>query len=370
MAVRVGGAPSESAWLFFDRTLNTSWGTSAKPPSEDKPKRKPNPVVRAMKDFAMQLIGLHLGYLLPVAVVLTFGLPAVLVIVFFLNIERMNSGVGGLVMFAILIALGIAWFFVMERIVSDPDFPHSISRKARGVLTNPLVKQAQRGTFNGINEVPHALPYARALFERQQRGLELENMLPFDVQIAHDIELNPGRSSNLIRVAETEVRAVNPIAFTRVDSAASATNPDPNDRFLRALVDEARSTRTLPVGHIISTRGGVVVADVKYWRGTLTQTSKHTLVDHALGLEELSRHRSVTALAEAGRFINGGDVALILVIVVGGKVEGGQLETRMKGFPVVVAEWEEAMSVLHHLDAKKNVEPVSIDTILENSPVA
>ena len=125
------------------------------------------------------------------------------------------------------------------------------------------------------------------------------------------------------------------------------------------------------MGEIISTRGGVVVADIKYWNGTLSVTQQGTLVDHNLGLKELSRHRSINALAEAARFVNEGDIAFVLVIVAGGKVDGGLIETTMKGHRVVVAEWTEAMGELTHLDVKKTVVPATaIAEILDRTPIA
>lgn len=42
---------------------------------------------------------------------------------------------------------------------------------------SPLVKQAQRGTFNGLDAYPHMRTFAEAIYRRQQIGLDLENAL-------------------------------------------------------------------------------------------------------------------------------------------------------------------------------------------------
>lgn len=233
---------------------------------------------------------------------------------------------------------------------------------------SPLVKQAQRGTFNGLDAYPHMRTFAEAIYRRQQIGLDLENALPFEAQIAHDIDVRPGKASSLTRVRENELRAVKLVMFSGLDF--STPQAQERNRFLGSMLEQTEKRKSLPVGEIISTRGGVVVADVKYWQGTLSITQQGTFVDHNLGLEELSRPSSINALAEAARFVNEGDVELVLIIVAGGSVESGRIETTMKGHRVVVAEWTEAMGELIHLDAKKTVvPPAGIAEILERTPV-
>lgn len=233
---------------------------------------------------------------------------------------------------------------------------------------SPLVNQAQRGTSNGLDAYPHTRTFAEAIYRRQQIVLDLENALPFEVQIAHDIEVPPGKASSLTRVRENELRAVKPVIFSGLDF--STPQAQERNRFLGSMLEQSEKRKSLPVGEIISTRGGVVVADVKYWQGMLSITQQGIFVDHNLGLEELARHRSINALAEAARFVNEGDVELVLIIVAGGSVEGGRVETTMKGHHVVVAEWTEAMGELIHVDAKKTVvPPAGIAEILERMPV-
>lgn len=69
--------------------------------------------------------------------------------------------------------------------------------------------------------------------------------------------------------------------------------------------------------------------------------------------------------------MGGGDIEFVLVIVSGGNVKGGKLETKIRKQRVIVAEWTEAMGEFIHLDARKTVMPPTIiDEILDRTPVA
>ncbi|KAA8744594.1 hypothetical protein [Corynebacterium tuscaniense] len=233
----------------------------------------------------------------------------------------------------------------------------------------PLVRQVQRDTFNGFDAYPYARTFAEATYRRQQLGLDLENALPFEVQICHDVGVLLRSRASVRRAHENDVRAVDPIIFSGLDF--STDRRQERNRFLGSLLEQAQKEEALRVGEIISTCGGVVVADIKWWNGTLSLTRDGTIVDDNLGSEELSRYRSICALADAARLVGGGDIEFVLVIVSGGNVKGGKLETKIRKQRVIVAEWTEAMGELIHLDARKSVvPPITIDDILERTPVA
>lgn len=355
MALRVGRPPSAGAWLFFERAFQAA----SQDPARFNPV-DPFEEWRRMEEERKKL-SYQIKYDLTV-----LGIWWAFSLVVFIVGHVVDSGHGNWLVFGLVTVAALVAIFFIARFHFRRSKKRAHSKGSMKALS-PLVKQAQRGTFNGIDAYPHARTYAEAIFRRQQAGLELENALPFEVQIAHDVDVRPGRNSSLIRVRENELRAVKPIVFSGLDFSTAESQE--RNRFLGSLIEQAEKEKSLPVGEVISTRGGVVVADIKWWNGTLSLTRQSTFVDYNLGLEELSRHRSINALAEAARFVNSGDVALVLVIVAGGRVDGGRIETAMKGHRVVVAEWTEAMGELIHLDAKKTVVPAtSIAEILDRTP--
>lgn len=356
MALRVGKPPSSGAWFFFERAVQAS--------SRDPERFDPADPAEKWRRIEAAQASLRFNVKYHLAV---FGLWASFALIVNVIAVIVDAGWGhwlsrGFMAVVTIVALGFIlrfqFWWVKKR-----------ARNARSVeKLSPLVKQARRGTFNGLDAHPHMKTYAEAFYRRQQVGLDLENALPFEVQIAHDVDIRPGKSSSLTRVRENELRAVKPVIFSGLDFSTPQARE--RNRFLGSLIEQAEKERSLQVGAIISTRGGVVVADIKYWNGTLSVTQQGTFVDHNLGLKELSRHRSINALAEAARFVNEGDIAFVLVIVAGGNVDGGLIETTMKGHRVVVAEWTEAMGELIHLDAKKTVVPATaIAEILDRTPI-
>lgn len=357
MALRVGQPPSAGAWIFFERAVQAS--------SQDPERFDPADPAEKWERIQAERATLSYNIKYNLAVL---GMWALLALIGYLFAFIVDAGWGhwleiGFMAVGAIVALGFILRFQFW-------WAKRRARNARSVENlSPLVKQARRGTFNGLDAHPHMRTYAEAFYRRQQVGLDLENALPFEVQIAHDVDIRPGKSSSLTRVRENELRAVKPVIFSGLDF--SHAEAQERNRFLGSLIEQAEKEKSLQVGEIISTRGGVVVADIKWWNGTLSMTHHGTFVDYNLGLEELSRHRSINALAEAARYVNGGDVAFVLVIVAGGGVEGGKLETTMKGHRVIVTEWDEAMSELIHLDAKKTVVPATpMAAIWDKTPVA
>ncbi|MBP3947584.1 hypothetical protein [Corynebacterium sp. Marseille-P3884] len=357
MALRVGKPPSAGAWFFFERAVQAS--------SRDPERFDPADPAEKWRRIEAAQASLRFNVKYHLAV---FGLWASFALIVNLIAFIVDAGWGhwlsrGFMAVVTIVALGFILRFQFWRMKKRARNAQSVEK------LSPLVKQARRGTFNGLDADPHMKTYAEAFYRRQQVGLDLENALPFEVQIAHDVDIRPGKSSSLTRVRENELRAVKPVIFSGLDFSTPQARE--RNRFLGSLIEQAEKEKSLQVGEIISTRGGVVVADIKYWNGTLSVTQQGTFVDHNLGLKELSRHRSINALAEAARFVNDGDIAFVLVIVAGGNVDGGLIETTMKGHRVVVAEWTEAMGELIHLDAKKTVVPATaIAEILDRTPVA
>ena len=357
MALRVGQPPSAGAWIFFERAFQAA----AKDPERFNP-TDPFEKSRRLDDpVEFRLISAKY-YLIILGVYLCF------MVIWSAVAATLAAGRGNW-LFAGLIAavVGLSLFYYLR-------FRHRRNRQrafSAGSLEalSPLVKQARRGTFNGFDVYPYARLYAEATYRRQQLGLDLDHALPFEVQICHDVGVRPRGKAFISRAHENEVRAVDPIIFSGLDF--SSERRQERNRFLGSLLEQAQKEQSLRVGEIISTRGGVVVADIKWWNGTLSLTWDGTIVDENLGSEELSRYRSICALVDAARLVNGGDIEFVLVIVAGGDVKGGKLETRIKKQRVVVAEWTEAMGELIHLDARKSVvPPITIDDILERTPVA
>lgn len=357
MALRIGAAPSEAGWALFGRAFYSASGSlehrNPVDPFEESRRLEEGPSLEErIRRECMEFLG-GLGF----------------TVLFLIVVYLTSLGLGYYIVGALTAVAFVALALVVRRGVSAVLTLHRTHSQRSSPAVSRLVRQARRGTFNGLNVHPHALTFAKALYRREQAALELENRLPLEMEIAHDVRLRLGTKTTLTRTNEFEVRAVNPIVFSGLDS--STPEAQKKNRFLGAVLDQVEASGTLTVGHVISTRGGVVVADIKVWEGLLKRTSKGTIVSENLGLEELSRHRSINALAESARFVNDGDVSLVLVIVIGGTVDGGKIETRMKGRRVVVAQWEEAVETLLLLDAKRSVTPAqSIESILENTPEA
>ncbi|MCT1461903.1 hypothetical protein [Corynebacterium sp. p3-SID1140] len=91
--------------------------------------------------------------------------------------------------------------------------------------------------------------FAEAIYRRQQIVLDLENALPFEVQIAHDIEVRPGRVSSLTRVRENELRAVKPVIFSGLDF--STPQAQERNRFLGSMFEQSEKRKPLPVGELM-----------------------------------------------------------------------------------------------------------------------
>ena len=357
MALRMGQPPSAGTWIFFERAFQAA----AKDPGRFNPTDPFEEFSRLDNPVQFRLISARY-YLIILGVYLCF------MVIWSTVAATLAAGRGMWLLAGLITAVvGVSLFYYLR-------FRHRRNKRrafSAGSLEalSPLVKQAQRGTFNGFDAYPYARMYAEATYRRQQMGRDLENALPFEVQICHDIGVLPRGKAFVRRAHENEVRAVDPIIFSGLDF--STERKQERNRFLGSLLEQAQKEDSLRVGEIISTRGGVVVADIKWWNGTLSLTRDGTIVDANLGSEELSRHRSICALVDAARLVNGGEIEFVLVIVGGGNVKGGKLETRIKKQRVIVAEWTEAMGELIHLDARKTVvPPVTIDEILARTPVA
>ena len=285
MALRVGQPPSAGTWIFFERAFQAA----AKDPERFNPTDPFEESRRLDNPVQFRLISARY-YLIILGVYLCF------MVIWSTVAATLAAGRGMWLLAGLITAVvGVSLFYYLR-------FRHRRNKRrafSAGSLEalSPLVKQAQRGTFNGFDAYPYARMYAEATYRRQQMGLDLENALPFEVQICHDIGVLPRGKAFVRRAHENEVRAVDPIIFSGLDF--STERKQERNRFLGSLLEQAQKEDSLRVGEIISTRSGVVVADIKWWNGTLSLARDDTIVDANLGSEELSRYRSICALVDS-----------------------------------------------------------------------
>lgn len=211
-------------------------------------------------------------------------------------------------------------------------------RKKLGIKVSQAVREARRGDTKAIGA--DALPFARALRERERTGYAVENALPDGIEIAWDRRIEPHHHRG---------------ASVEVEAAAIADNP------LQLLLGERLYAAHFDaIGMIMSTSGGVIVGDIKYWPGTVSMKS----IENE---ENSSRRTSIENLVQAANVVNSGEVAAVLVIVCGGKVRGGAIRTVINGRDAVVAEFDEAVKFIREMHSA-GCSAVNLNSVLARTP--
>lgn len=211
--------------------------------------------------------------------------------------------------------------------------------------TEILIGSARKGDFSHYDVVPEARPLAMGFYAEQQVGLELEALLPPEVQISHDVEVlnNDHRVSAQDMIANALIPALyGTTATARVAGSVGSL-------FLDALNNQAHTRPVANIDHIISTAAGVIVCDTKHWFGTLRldEQGRFTAGPNHPGNEY--RQKSISTLAFLADQVQEGEIAFILVIVEGGSVEGGGLETTMNGHHIFAIERKDALDFIQHI---------------------
>lgn len=209
---------------------------------------------------------------------------------------------------------------------------------------------------------------SRGYLAEEQIGEMLEQQLPDSIEIAHDITIRTDDRSGLSKAVDGFDGATSEMFY--------GTTPETRKfglamGILGALGELSRkSAVTANADHVLSTAAGVIMVDTKHWTGELSldENGQFTAGPNHPGSQYRQKAAKVTRF-EASR-INRGDVAVIVLAVVGGTVKGGRIEQREDGeIPIIAVEAKDVARVVTELhNAGRLREPASMASVQGNSP--
>lgn len=140
---------------------------------------------------------------------------------------------------------------------------------------------------------------------------------------------------------------------------------------LGALSELSRkSAVTANADRVLSTAAGLIMVDTKHWTGELSldENGQFTAGPNHPGNQYRQKVAKVTRF-EASR-IKRGDVAMIVLAVVGGTVKGGRVEQREEGeIPIIAVEAKDVARIVTEIhNADRLREPASMISGQGNSP--
>lgn len=222
--------------------------------------------------------------------------------------------------------------------------------KKRTSESNVLIEQAKTGNFDGFDRVPQARRVAQGFYAEQEIGRELEANLPPEVEIAHDIDV--------VARDATEAALID-----------LTSNVDPGNLFYDLMRKALAGRQTANIDYLISTANGVIVADSKHWTGRLQLDNQGMFSAGPNHRGNQYRQKAAKTLAYLANQVHGGNVAMALIIVDGGTVTGGHLQTVVDGTTVVAIDRRNAVDFIrnfHYQGAPDQLVPLA--TVFRSSP--
>lgn len=209
---------------------------------------------------------------------------------------------------------------------------------------------------------------SRGYLAEEQIGEMLEQQLPDSIQIAHDITIHTDDRSGLSKVVDGFDGATSEMLYGTTPGARKFGLAM---GILGALGELSRKGAvTANADHVLSTAAGVIMVDTKHWTGELSldENGQFTAGPNHPGSSYRQKAAKVTRF-EASR-LNGGDVAMIILAVVGGTVRGGRIEQREEGeIPIIAVPAEDVPRIVIELHNNGRLrEPISLGTVEGNSP--
>lgn len=209
---------------------------------------------------------------------------------------------------------------------------------------------------------------SRGYLAEEQIGVMLEQQLPDSIEVAHDITIHTDSRTGLAKAVDGFDGAT-PELFYGTTSASRKFGLAMG--VLGALGElSSMGAVTANADHVLSTAAGVIMVDTKHWTGELSldENGQFTAGPNHPGSPYREKAAKTTRF-EASR-LNGGDVTVIILAVVGGTVRGGRIVQHQDGeIPIIAVPAEDVPRVVTELHNNGRLrEPISLGAVEGNSP--
>ena len=209
---------------------------------------------------------------------------------------------------------------------------------------------------------------SRGYLAEEQIGEMLEQQLPDSIEVAHDITIHTDSRTGLAKAVDGFDDGTPELMYGTTPGARKFGLAM---GILGALGELSRKGAvTANADHVLSTAAGVIMVDTKHWAGELSldENGQFTAGPNHPGSKYREKAAKTTRF-EASR-LNGGDVTVIILAVVGGTVQGGRIEQREEGeIPIIAVPAEDVPRVVTELHNNGRLrEPISLGTVQGNSP--
>lgn len=364
MATRYGRrGPAEGGWALLEEALRESleqqegYVTTYEQRQEAvKDLKQPD---KSSDSYGGYIVGL-----------LAVGFPALIVISFIVPPEtrKIVTNTGMIILILTLVVLGYKEKVAKRREKKIDKAHQKLEKSAETKLASTsgqLVSQAKRGDFTGFDIVPEAKPLAQGFYAEQQVGLELEMKLPDEVNISHDVDVVVEVKERTGSVGDHAIGH----GMNALFSSGGGVGTSIGAAFLEAMTTEVKKKQVANIDHILTTAAGVIVVDTKHWTGTLSLDESGNFTAGPNHPGNQYRQESVETLAFLADQVIDGDVTFVLVIIDGGSVQDGVIETELNGHRIVAIERKDAVEFLRNVHSHgtfREVPPMKV--INRNSP--
>lgn len=294
-------------------------------------------------------------------------------------VSLFNKGLGGIMMFAgvlALVYLGLSGFRSMDRHINkdkenkayvNKGLEKQVNEKRRAEVER-LVGLARQGRPEETGLPEPLQRVSRGYLAEERIGEMLEQQLPDSIEVAHDVTIRTDSRSGLAKAVDGFDDATSEMFY--------GTTPETRKFGLAmgviGMLGELsrKSAVTANADHVLSTAAGVIMVDTKHWTGELSldENGQFTAGPNHAGSQYREKAARTTRF-EASR-LNRGDVAMIILAVVGGTVRGGRIEQHEDGqIPIIAVPAEDVPRVVTELhNAGRLREPIPMSSVAANSP--